>query len=104
MQAAARAEATRSRTAYVRHRRGYGKSGSIRTKEGDFKPPYQTICRWPTWRMVGTSLPAMRRTAPEGSRMRGSVICSEALMIIGIHEYIAIFMKFRKIMGISRVS
>ena len=30
--------------------------------------------------------------------------CSEALMIIGIHEYIAILMKFGKIMGISRVS
>jgi hypothetical protein len=34
----------------------------------------------------------------------GGTICSEALMIIGIHEYIAIFMNFGKIMGISRVS
>jgi hypothetical protein len=32
------------------------------------------------------------------------MIWSEALMIIGIHEYIAIFIKFGKIMGISRVS
>ena len=30
-------------------------------------------------------------------------ICSEALMIIAIHKYIAIFMKFGKIMGISLV-
>jgi hypothetical protein len=31
-------------------------------------------------------------------------IWSEALMIIGIHEYIAVLMKFRKIMGNPGVS
>jgi hypothetical protein len=31
------------------------------------------------------------------------LICSKALMIISIYKYIAIFMKFRKIIDISRV-
>ena len=44
------------------------------SKEGDFEPHKDhnnEICRWPAWRVVGTSLPTTRRTGP---RMRGGVI------------------------------
>jgi hypothetical protein len=33
----------------------------------------------------------------------GCLLCSEALIIFGIHEYIIIFIKFRYFMGMSRV-